>query len=109
MIRATRERGAASASYRPGRNGRAVTASTATMDITTSTAMRFIVAGARLFQVQECRDAIVEEPQVCRIAGGAGGMPPQRWNRREGHAGNERLFVARVGHRKVQIGFRRHV
>src|SRR4029079_511259 len=51
----------------------------------------------------------VEKGQIGGVAGGTRGVAPERWYGRERHAADERLLVACVGDRKIQVRFRRHV
>src|ERR1700677_4663290 len=54
-------------------------------------------------------DRIVQKFCVGGIACGAGGVPPKRWNRSEGHGWNKWSFVARVANWKIKVGCGRHV
>ena len=58
---------------------------------------------------RETPDRVVQELAIRGIAGRAGGVAPQRRNRRERHPRDERCLVARVADREIQIRLRRHV
>src|SRR6185503_18520001 len=69
--------------------------------------LRGCVSGRTL--LQKLADLRVDEVVVGGVAAAAGGMTPQRRDRRELDAADELALVARVAERKVQIRLARHV